>query len=84
MQMVFAWPLLCVIIMAGQDIDFRIEPVQSSPGLYYQFVGTARLYSTEWKVVTYLRLEGASDNVDAVWKYIDFTVAFCAKHSSLW
>jgi hypothetical protein len=47
-------------------------------------VGTASLYSTEWKVVTYLSLEGASYNVDAVRKYIDFTVAFCAKHNSLW
>jgi hypothetical protein len=84
MRTVFAWPLLCVIIIADQDIDFQIEPVQSSPGLYYQSVGTTRLYSTEWKVVTYLSLEGASKNVDAVRKYIDFTVAFCAKHSSLW
>ena len=71
-------------LIAGQDIDFRIEPVRSSPGLYYQSVGTARLYSTEWKVVTYLSLEGASNNVDAIRKYIDFTVAFCVKHSSLW
>jgi len=38
---------VCVIIIAGQDIDFQIQPVQSSPGLYYQPVGTARLYYTE-------------------------------------
>jgi len=84
MRTVFAWPLLCVVIIAGQDIDFRIEPVRSSSGLYYQSVGSARLYSTEWKVVTYLSLEGASNNVDAIRKYMDFTVAFCVKHSSLW
>jgi len=84
MRTVFAWPLLCVVIIADQDIDFRIEPVRSSPGLYYQSVGTASLYSIEWKVVTYLRLEGASNNVDAIRKYIDFTVDFCVKHSSLW
>ena len=84
MWTIFAWPLLCVVIIAGQDIDFQIEPVQSSPGLYYQPVGTARLYSSEWKVVTYLSLKVASDNVDEIRKYIDFTAAFCVKHSNLW
>jgi len=45
MWMIFACSLLCVMIM-GQGIDFRIEPVQSSPALYYQCEGTARLYAT--------------------------------------
>jgi len=58
--------------------------VQSSPGLYYQPVGTARLYSTEWRVVTYLSLQRASNNVDAIRKHIEFTAAFCVKHSKLW
>jgi hypothetical protein len=84
MWTIFAWPLLCVVIIAGQDIDFQIEPVQSSPGLYYQPVSTARLYCSEWKVVTYLSLQGASNNVDAIKKYIDFTVAFCIKYNNLW
>jgi len=61
---IFAWSLLCVITM-GQCIDFRNEPLQSSPGLYYQCEGTARLYTSEWKVVTFLSLQGASNNVDA-------------------
>jgi hypothetical protein len=80
----FAWPLLYVVIIAGQDIDIQIEPVQSSPGLYYQRVGTASLYSSEWKVVTYLSMNGAGDNVDAIRKYTDLRAAFCVKHSNLW
>lgn len=83
MWTVLAWLLLGVVI-ASQGIDFRNEPVQSSPGLYYQSEGTARLYASEWKVVTYINLQGASNNVDAIRKYIDFTVAFCLKHSNLW
>jgi hypothetical protein len=47
-------------------------------------VGTARTYSIEWNVVTCLRLQGASNNVDAISKYIDFTVAFCIRHNNLW
>jgi len=58
--MIFAWPLLCVIIV-GQVIDFRIETVQSSPGLYFQHEGTARLYASERKVVICLSLQGAGN-----------------------
>jgi hypothetical protein len=32
----------------------------------------------------FLRLQGASNNVDAVAKYIGFTVAFCIQLSKLW
>jgi hypothetical protein len=52
--------------------------------LYYQHEGTARLYTSEWKIVTYLNLQGASDNIDATGKYIGFTVPFWMKHSGLW
>jgi hypothetical protein len=57
--------LLCVEI-AGQAIDYRIEPVQSSPGVCYQREGTARLYPSQWEVVTYLSLQGDSNNVDTI------------------
>ena len=43
MWTIFAWPVLCVVIIAGQDIEFQIEPVQNLPVLYYQPVGTSRL-----------------------------------------
>jgi len=57
------WSLLCVVTM-GWGRYFRIEPVPISPGLYYQHEGTARLYTSEWKVVTFLSLQQASNNVD--------------------
>jgi hypothetical protein len=47
-------------------------------------MGTARLYSTEWRVVIYLSLEGAGNNVDAIRKYIEFMVAFCTRYSNTW
>jgi len=84
MWTIIAWPVLCVITIAGQDIDFQIDPVQSSPGLYFQPVGTARFYSTEWRAVTYLSLQKTSNNVDAIRKRIHFTVAFCVRDSNLW
>jgi len=81
MWTIFAWPLLC---SNNRRTGYRLPNWTSSPGLYYQPVGTARLYSNEWTVVTYLSLEGASKNEDAIRKYTDFTIAFCIRHSNLW
>ena len=83
------WVLILGIIVSGVAegvaLDVRIEPVQSSPGLYYQHEADARLYNSEWKIVTYLNLKQASDNVDTVCKYIEQTVEFCRKHDdTLW
>ena len=74
----FAWSLICVKI-AGQAVDFRIEPVQGSPGVYLQLEGTARLCTSEWEVATYISPQGDSNNVDAIGKYIDCSVPFSTR-----
>jgi hypothetical protein len=38
----------------------------------------------EWRVVTYVNLQGASDNVHAIGNNIDLAVTFCIKNSKLW
>jgi hypothetical protein len=63
----------------------RIEPVQSSPGLYYQHEAEARMYNSDWKIVTYLNLKQASDNVHTVSKHVEQTAEFCRKHDdTIW
>jgi hypothetical protein len=65
--------------------DVRVEPIHNSPGLYYQHECEARLYNSEWRVVTYLNLQQASDNIDVVERYIEETTGFCKKHDHfLW
>jgi hypothetical protein len=83
------WAIVASILLAeiilGGSLDIRNEPVENSPGLYYQHEAQARLYNSEWKIVTYLDLQQASDNVDVVGKYIEATVNFYKKHSnSFW
>jgi hypothetical protein len=83
------WAIVASILLGemvlGGSLDIRNEPVEHSPGLYCQHETQARLYNSEWKIVTYLDLQQASDNVDAAGKYIEATVDFCNKHSnSLW
>jgi superfamily I DNA and/or RNA helicase len=43
------------------------------------------LYSSEWKIVTYLNLQQAINNVDLINKYVETTIEFCKRHdTSLW
>jgi hypothetical protein len=72
-------------VIMGTGLDIRDKPIENSPGLYYQHEGEARLFNSEWKIVTYINLRQASDNVDMVEKYIGETITFCKKHdNSLW
>lgn len=69
----------------GEGLDVRNEPIENSPGLYYQHEGKARLYNSEWKIVTYINLQQASANVDVIARYIEETMNFCMRYdSSLW
>ena len=41
-----------------------VQQCKESPGLYYDCIAEAHLYSTEWKVVTYINLEIVDDNFE--------------------
>jgi hypothetical protein len=66
--------------MGGGSLDFRIEPIPESPGLYYEHVGEARLSSSEWKILSYINLTQVDTNFDVVKRYAKFTVDFCQTH----
>jgi hypothetical protein len=83
------WEIVTTLLISwlgsSGSLDVRKRPLPSSPGLYYQHVSEARLFNSEWKIVTYLSLQQASDNVDVIGKYLGATVEFCEKHDkSLW
>jgi hypothetical protein len=47
-----------------------------SPGLYYDHIG-AQLYNTEWKLLTYIDLREADQNLETVKKYAHLSMEFC-------
>ena len=51
----------CSVVLA---LDVTVQQFKESPGLHYDHVREARLYSTEWKVVTYINLEVVDDNFE--------------------
>jgi hypothetical protein len=59
-----------------------VEDIPSAPGLYFEHQSEARLYNSEWKVVTYVDTRQASENLDMKEKYIALTLGFCKKHDS--
>jgi hypothetical protein len=56
----------CSIAVA---LDVTVQQFKESPALYYDHMGEARSYSTEWKVVTYINLETADENFRTVRNY---------------
>jgi hypothetical protein len=53
-----------VICSIALVVDVTEQQFKESPGLYYDHVGEARLYSSEWNVVTYINLEVVDDNFE--------------------
>jgi hypothetical protein len=60
--------------------DVTVQQFIESSGLYYDHVGEARLYSTEWKVVTYINLEVVEDNFETVKNYSQMFAEFYRRH----
>ena len=61
----------CVVVVTcsvALAFDVTVQQFKESPGLDYDHVGGARLYSTEWKFVTYINLEVVDNNFETVKK----------------
>jgi len=63
----------CSIALA---LDVTVQQFKESPGLYYDHVGQARLYSTEWKIVTYIHLKVVDDKFETVKNYAQMSAEF--------
>jgi hypothetical protein len=57
-----------------------LQKFTESPGLYYDHIGEAQLYNTEWKIVTYVNLHDADKNLEAVKRYAQLSIEFCKNH----
>jgi len=64
------WLLLVLglLSLAGaiEDWRFHVEEFEESPGLFYVDKGTARLYSTSWKIIIYVNLREENIEIDSL------------------
>ena len=71
---------LIFLLTATAALDTTLQKFEKSPGLYYDCVGEAQLYNTEWKLLTYVDLREADQNLDTVVKYAQLSKDFCKNH----
>ena len=55
---------MSVIYSIAVALDVTVQQFKESPGFYYDHIGEAKLYNTEWKFVTYTDLELADGNFE--------------------
>jgi hypothetical protein len=55
------WAVSVILSLFAQTsaLDATLQLFKASPGLYYDHLGEAQLYHTEWKFVTYINLQDA-------------------------
>jgi hypothetical protein len=76
---------LLALLTATAALDATLQKFEKSPGLYYDHVGEAQLYNTEWKLLTYVDLQEADRNLETVVNYAELSKEFCKKHEhSFW
>jgi hypothetical protein len=63
-------------LTATAALDATLQKFEKSPGLYYDHVGEAHLYNTEWKLLTYVDLQEADRNLETVVKYAELSKDF--------
>jgi hypothetical protein len=61
-------------------LNATLERCNESPGIYYERLGDAQLYNTEWKVTAYVDLDDAERNLDTVRKYVQMVTDFSKSH----
>jgi len=44
---------LLTILTSASALDATLQRFKESPGLYYDHIGEAQLYNTEWRILTY-------------------------------
>ena len=77
--------VLIILLTVTAALDATLQKFNRSPGLYCDHVGEAQLYNTEWKLLTYVDLQEADQNLETVVRYAQLSKDFCKKHEhSFW
>ena len=75
--------LVSLIYSLTLALDVTVQQFKESPGLYYDHVGQVKLYSTGWKLFTYIDSEIADRNFENVKNYAQRSAEFCKRHENL-
>jgi len=68
--------LLLALLTSTAALDATLQNFKESPGLYYDHIGQAQLYNTEWRLLTYIDLQEADQNIESTKKYAKLSIDF--------
>jgi hypothetical protein len=71
---------IIALLTATAALYATLQKFEKSPGLYYDHIGEAQLYNTEWKLLTYVDLQEVDRNLETIVKYAELSKEFCKKH----
>jgi len=76
------WTILTLLTLLtpASALDATLQRFKESPGLYYDHIGEAQLNNTECKLLTYIDLQEADQNLETVKKYAQLSMEFCNRH----
>ena len=60
---------LFTLLTPASTLDVTLQRFKESPGLYYDRIGEAQLHNTEWRILTYINLQEADQNLETLKKY---------------
>ena len=73
--------MLMIGLGMSKGLDFKVTNMEDTPGLYYEHMGEAQLYNSEWKLVTYINLEEIENKFASINKFVEITSKLCQGHS---
>ena len=68
------------LLTPTSTLDATLQRFKESLGLYYDHMEEAQLYNTEWRILTYVNLQEADQNLETVRKYAQLSMNFCKNH----
>jgi hypothetical protein len=62
---------------SAEGLGYSVDKYDESPGLYYELLGEAMLYNTEWKTVVYVNLRQTDSETEQLGQYISYINKLC-------
>ncbi|KDR16722.1 hypothetical protein L798_09562 [Zootermopsis nevadensis] len=59
------------------ELGYSVDRYDESPGVYYEHLGEATFYNTEWKTVVYVNLKQTDSETDLLGQYINYVNKLC-------
>jgi hypothetical protein len=77
MRLEALWVLSVTCVAAVFAVDFTVRNYEDTPGLYYDHISQVQLYSSEWKLVTYVNISKLETTYNMLVDFVAQTGAIC-------